>query len=52
MLSVHDDLVFEVPEASAEEDLRRICGIMEAPMAWAPALPLRVDGKLMDYYRK
>jgi len=52
VLSVHDELVFEVPKASAEEDLRRICGIMEAPMAWAPALPLGVDGKLMNFYQK
>jgi len=49
---VHDELVFEVPEASAEEDLRRIVGIMEEPMSWAPGLPLRADGKLRTEYGK
>ena len=52
VLSVHDELVFEVPEASAEEDLRRIVGIMEEPMSWAPGLPLRADGKLRTEYGK
>lgn len=52
VLSVHDELVFELPEASAEPDLARITGIMETPVAWAPHLPLKVDGKLMPYYAK
>jgi DNA polymerase len=49
---VHDELVFEVPEASAEEDLRRIIGILEEPVSWAPGLPLRADGKLCKVYGK
>jgi len=49
---VHDELVFEVPEVSGEEDLRRIVGIMEEPMGWAPGLPLRADGKLRTEYGK
>lgn len=52
VLSVHDELVFEVPEASAEEDLRRIIGILEEPTPWAPGLPLRADGKLCAVYGK
>ena len=52
MLSVHDELVFEVPEVSAEEDLRRIVGIMEEPVSWAPGLPLRADGRLCSVYGK
>ncbi|NQU97033.1 MAG: hypothetical protein HQ548_05255 [Chloroflexi bacterium] len=52
VLSVHDELVFEVPEASAEEDLRRIVGIMEEPLPWALGLPLRADGKLRTEYGK
>jgi hypothetical protein len=52
VLSVHDELVFEVPEASAEEDLRRIVGIMEEPVSWAPGLPLRADGRLCSVYGK
>ncbi|MCX6995792.1 MAG: DNA polymerase [Kiritimatiellaeota bacterium] len=52
VLSVHDELVFEVPEASAEEDLRRIVGIFEEPVAWAPGLPLLAEGKLCAVYGK
>ena len=52
VLSVHDELVFEVPKASAEEYLRRIVGILEEPVAWAPGLPLRADGKLCAVYGK
>ncbi len=52
VLSVHDELVFEVPEASAEKDLRRIVGIMEEPVTWATGLPLRADGKLCAVYGK
>jgi hypothetical protein len=52
VMSVHDELVFEVPEASAEEDLRRIVGIMEEPVTWAPGLPLRADGRLCSVYGK
>jgi DNA polymerase len=52
VLSVHDELVFEVPEASAEEDLKRIVGIFEEPVPWAAGLPLRADGKLCSVYGK
>jgi DNA polymerase len=52
VLSVHDELVFEVPEGSAEEDLRRIVGIMEEPVSWAPGLTLRADGRLCCVYGK
>jgi len=52
VLSVHDELVFEVPEASADEDLRRIVEIMEEPVSWAPGLPLRADGRLCSVYGK
>lgn len=52
VLSVHDELVFEVPEASAQADLAHIVSLMETPLPWAPHLPLRADGKLMPYYAK
>ena len=52
VLSVHDELVFEVREETAHEDLRRITGIMERQLAWAPGLPLKADGKLMSRYGK
>jgi hypothetical protein len=41
-----------VPEATAEEDLAHIVRIMEQPVAWAPGLPLKVDGKLAEVYGK
>jgi DNA polymerase I-like protein with 3'-5' exonuclease and polymerase domains len=49
---VHDELVFEVPESTAHEDLKRIVAIMEKPLAWAQGLPLKADGKLMSRYGK
>jgi len=52
VLSVHDELVFEVPAASAAADLARIVGIFEQTVPWAPGLPLRADGKLCDVYGK
>jgi hypothetical protein len=52
VLSVHDELVFEVARESAEADLRRILALMEVPPAWAPHLPLRADGKLVERYVK
>ncbi|MEI7903021.1 MAG: hypothetical protein WCK89_22490, partial [bacterium] len=52
VLCVHDELVFEVPEASAHADLTKIISIMEQPLAWAEGLPLRVSGKLMSRYGK
>ncbi len=52
VLSVHDELVFEVPGATAAEDLGRIVAILEEPLPWALGLPLRVDAKLCDVYGK
>jgi DNA polymerase I-like protein with 3'-5' exonuclease and polymerase domains len=52
VLSVHDELVFELPEATADQDLARIISIMETPVPWAPHLPLKVEGKLMPFYAK
>jgi hypothetical protein len=52
VLSVHDELVFELPESSAQQDLERVTSLMEAPMPWASHLPLKVEGKLMSAYSK
>ncbi|MCP5524103.1 MAG: hypothetical protein H7A46_21405 [Verrucomicrobiales bacterium] len=52
VLSVHDELVFELPTETAEADLQRIVAIMETPLPWASHLPLKADGKLMDFYAK
>ena len=52
VLSVHDELVFELREETAGEDLKKIAAIMERPLAWAPGLPLRAGAKLMSRYGK
>ena len=52
VLSVHDELVFEVPRQSAQEDLLGIIRIMEQPISWAPGLSLKAEGELMEHYRK
>ncbi|MGA1239030.1 MAG: hypothetical protein ACO34E_19460, partial [Limisphaerales bacterium] len=52
ILSVHDELVFELPEATAEDDLARITSLMETPPPWALRLPLKVEGKLTTTYTK
>ena len=52
ILSVHDELVFEVDELHARDQLRQIQQIMEQPLAWAPGLPLKADGKIMKFYSK
>ncbi|MDF3129452.1 DNA polymerase [Kiritimatiellaeota bacterium B1221] len=52
VLSVHDELVFELPEESAESDLAQIVAIMEEPLPWARGLPLQAEGSLMDFYQK
>ena len=52
VLSVHDELVFELPVETAEDDLRRIVAIMEKPLPWASHLPLRADASLVDFYTK
>jgi DNA polymerase len=52
VLSVHDELVFELDTATAEKDLVEIVRIMEAPRPWAQGLPLKAEGFLAEHYRK
>jgi DNA polymerase I-like protein with 3'-5' exonuclease and polymerase domains len=52
VLSVHDELVFELPNLTADENLARIVAIMETPLTWACHLPLKVEGKLTPFYAK
>jgi len=52
VLSVHDELVFELREESAEKDLAQIVELMQEPMRWAPGLPLQAEGTLMKFYQK
>ena len=52
VLSVHDELVFELPEATAAQDLARIIALMETPVPWAPHLPLSVEGQSDQHLHK
>lgn len=49
---VHDEVVCEVDEKTAERDLSHICGLMSQPIPWAPGLLLRADGYVSGFYRK
>ncbi len=44
ILHVHDEVVVEVPTNKAAAALETICGLLRQPPAWAPSLPLAVDG--------
>ena len=54
LLQVHDELIFEAPEAQAEEVIKRISKTMEK--ACAPALslsvPLKVDARAADNWEE
>lgn len=52
ILSIHDELVFELDEDKAEEQLRQIVRLMEQPVDWAPEIPLKVKGTLSRHYKK
>lgn len=54
VMSVHDELVFEVPEEIATEAMAEIERIMLAPPAWehADLLPLAVEAKITRRYGK
>ena len=53
VMHVHDEMIVEVPEGTAEKALKTIEDFMGvAAHAWAPGLLLRGDGYLTKYYRK
>jgi DNA polymerase len=51
-MHVHDEAVCEVPIASSEKDLKRMCALMGEPIDWAQGLPLSAEGFLTKYYKK
>jgi DNA polymerase len=51
-MHVHDEVVIEVPEATAEQHQHAIDAIMSQPLSWAPGLPLKGDSFLASYYKK
>lgn len=52
VLHVHDEMVVEVDERSAEATLKDICQIMGHSVEWAPGLLLRGDGYITKFYKK
>ena len=52
VMHVHDEVVIEVPEETAEEGLATIGDIMGEEISWAKGLPLGADGFTCDYYQK
>ena len=52
VLSVHDELVFEVDAADAQRHLKQIKELMEFAPKWAQGLPVKADGKIMTRYGK
>lgn len=49
-LQSHDELVWIVPEADAQEHLRIAIEEMRRPPSWAPTLPLNAEGNFGDSY--
>lgn len=49
---VHDEVIVEVPEDTAEEDFKVIQSMMSEPLSWADGLILRAAGFVSDFYMK
>ena len=49
---VHDEVVLEVPEESANVDLQRVIEIMSTPPEWVPDIPLAAEGSILAKYTK
>lgn len=52
VMHIHDEVVCEVPDAWAEDNLEDICRLMGEPIPWAPGLLLKADGYLTKFYKK
>jgi DNA polymerase len=52
VLHVHDEIVIEADEATAEEALRRLALVMSTPPAWAVGFPIEVKGFVAERYAK
>lgn len=52
ILTVHDEVVCELPEATAAAALPEIIRLMTVAPAWAQDLPLAAEGVVTEYYRK
>jgi DNA polymerase len=52
ILSVHDELVFDLPEATVAEAVPVIERLMTQSSPWAEGLPLAVETVVSDTYTK
>ena len=52
MLTVHDEIVAEVPQDKAEEAAQELKKVMCTPPEWAKGLPLNAEVKVMGRYGK
>lgn len=52
VMHVHDELIAEVDENTAEQDLLKIYDIMAEPITWANGLPTKGDGFITKFYKK
>lgn len=52
ILHVHDEMVCEVPEDTADAALADILRIMSTPPDWIPDIPVSAEGHILDFYTK
>ena len=52
ILHVHDEVILEVDEATANESFAKAVEIMSTAPSWAPGIPLAVEGHILDRYTK
>jgi DNA polymerase len=52
ILHVHDEVVLEVPEDTAEDALQQVLQIMSTPPDWIPDIPVAAEGHILDLYSK
>lgn len=49
---IHDEVLCEVPENSAQLEYEKMAAVMSLPPTWALDLPLRADGYITPFYKK
>lgn len=52
LLTVHDEVVSEMPEKKGEALIKMQADLLREVPAWIPGLPLDVDAKLSAFYKK
>lgn len=52
LFSVHDELVFEVPDSEAEGALKEVIRVMRTPPPWMSRLPLDCEAEITERYKK